>query len=112
VGHAQRLANRSGTSTVTILLAIALSGIALGVVAPMVLSRLRLERWPQLAACLWLAASGGGVGAVTLTGLLLLALVSDGQLSRLLHDCLVAPQGGLHAPEGAAGLALGGPCSA
>jgi hypothetical protein len=39
------------------------AGGILGVVAPLLLGRLgRLERAPQTAAYLWLAATGGGYG--------------------------------------------------
>jgi hypothetical protein len=90
-----------------------LSVVALGVAAPLALARLRtLDRWPQLAAYLWVAAATGALGAVLLAGLLLLvptARLGIG-LADLLGTCVMAVRAALDVPRGGSsawvGLAL------
>jgi Zn-dependent protease with chaperone function len=95
---------------VTPLLTVLLCGVALGAGAPMALGRrLRLERWPHLAAYLWVAAVLGALGAVVLAGLLL--VLPTGQLgmdvARLLRTCVMALRMALAAPAGAFSVLVG-----
>jgi bla regulator protein blaR1 len=98
----------------TPLLVVATSALALGVGTPLALRRLqRLERWPTLAAWLWLATTLGAVAAVALAGLLL--LLPTGPLgsgvAELLRTCVMALRMALSTPhdgsaETVAGLLL------
>jgi Zn-dependent protease with chaperone function len=95
---------------VTPLVGVVVSGVALGAGVPLVLGRLaRLERWPRLAACLWLTAAAGAVGTLVLAGLLLLVpsagLAID--VAALLRTCVMALRQALDAPAGAPGAMLG-----
>jgi Zn-dependent protease with chaperone function len=95
---------------VTPLAAVLACGLALGVGAPLALERLpRLERWPQLAAYLWLAATGGALGALVLAGVLL--VVPTGGLAvdvaMLLRTCVMALRDALASPGGAPGALAG-----
>ncbi len=86
------------------------AGGVLGVAAPIVLGRLdRLDRAPQAAAYLWLAATLGALWAVVLAGLLLIVgsgrLLTD--LAVLLQTCSMALRAALDAPSGAPGPLLG-----
>jgi Zn-dependent protease with chaperone function len=95
---------------VTPLLAVAVSGAALGVGAPTLLARLpRLERWPLLAAWLWLAAALGALAAAALAGLLLVLPVTEGDraLAALLHTCAMAVRQALTASTDGLGTAFG-----
>ncbi|HJU00456.1 MAG TPA: hypothetical protein VJ966_04525, partial [Actinomycetes bacterium] len=77
----------------TPLLTIVVSGAALGVAAPALLGRLvRLERWPLLAAWLWLATALGALAAAVLAGLLLVLPGTGGDraLAGLLRTCAMA----------------------
>jgi Zn-dependent protease with chaperone function len=85
-------------------------GAALGVAAPVVLTRLpRLDRAPQPAAWLWLTAAVGALSALVFAGLLLIVgssrLVVD--LAVLLATCSMALRHALDAPTGAPGPLLG-----
>jgi Zn-dependent protease with chaperone function len=95
---------------VTPLVAVAVSGAALGVGAPALLARLsRLERWPLLAAWLWLAATLGALAAAALAGLLLVLPATEGDraLAELLHTCAMAVREALTASTDGPGTALG-----
>jgi len=96
---------------VNALLALAVSAVALGVGAPLVLRRLRgLERWPTLTAWLWLAAPAGALAAVTLAGLLLLLPTrSLGMgVAELLRTCVMALRAALSTPhDSSAGTVAG-----
>jgi Zn-dependent protease with chaperone function len=92
------------------LVAVLAAGAALGVAAPLILGRLgRLDRAPQAAAYLWLAATAGALSAVLLAGLLLLAGSSRllGDLAVLLQTCTMALRAALDAPTGTPGPLLG-----
>ncbi len=94
----------------TPLVAVLAAGATLGLAAPVVLGRLaRLDRAPQAAAYLWLAATVGAVSAVVLAGLLLIVgssrLVTD--LAVLLATCSMALRAALDAPTGMPGPLLG-----
>jgi Zn-dependent protease with chaperone function len=92
------------------LVAVLAAGAALGVAAPLILGRLgRLDRAPQAAAYLWLAASAGALSAVVLAGLLLLVGSSRllGDLAVLLQTCSMALRAALDAPTGTPGPLLG-----
>lgn len=93
------------------LLVLAVSAVALGVGAPLVLRRLRgLERWPTLTAWLWLAAPAGALTAVALTGLLLLMPTrSLGMgVAELLRTCVMALRAALSTPhDSSAGTVAG-----
>jgi Zn-dependent protease with chaperone function len=94
----------------TPLVAVLAAGATLGVAAPLVLGRLgRLDRAPQTAAYLWLAATAGALSAVVLAGLLLLAGSSRllGDLAVLLATCTMALRAALDTPTGAPGPLLG-----
>jgi Zn-dependent protease with chaperone function len=95
---------------VTPLLAVAVSGVALAVGAPALLCRLpRLERWPLLAAWLWLAAVLGTLGAAALAGLLLVlpATGGDQAVARLLRTCAMAVRLAFTAPADGPRAVLG-----
>jgi Zn-dependent protease with chaperone function len=92
------------------LVAVLAAGGALGVAAPLILGRLgRLDRAPQAAAYLWLAATAGALSAVLLAGLLLLVGSSWllGDLAVLLQTCTMALRAALDAPTGTPGPLLG-----
>ena len=94
----------------TPLLAVAVSGVALAVGAPALLCRLpRLERWPLLAAWLWLAAVLGTLGAAALAGLLLVlpATGGDQAVARLLRTCAMAVRLAFTAPADGPRAVLG-----
>jgi Zn-dependent protease with chaperone function len=95
---------------VTPLLAVAVSGAALGLGAPALLARLpRLERWPLLAAWLWLAAALGALAAAGLAGLLLVLPATEGDraLAELLHTCAMAVRAALTTPTDGPATATG-----
>lgn len=90
--------------------AVLVSGVVLGVAAPVVLARLpRLDRAPQSTAWLWLTAAAGTLSALMLAGLLLLVgsnrLAID--LAELLATCSMALRRALDAPTGEPGPLLG-----
>jgi Zn-dependent protease with chaperone function len=94
----------------TPMVVVLIAGGILGVAAPMVLGRLgRLDRAPQAAAYLWLAATGGALWAVVLAGLLLVAGSSRVliDLAVLLRTCSMALRAALDAPTGTPGPLLG-----
>jgi Zn-dependent protease with chaperone function len=95
---------------VTPLLAVAVSGAALGLGAPALLARLpRLERWPLLTAWLWLTAALGALAAAGLAGLLLVLPATEGDraLAELLHTCAMAVREALTTPTDGPGTATG-----
>jgi Zn-dependent protease with chaperone function len=86
----------------TPLLVVATSALALGAGTPVLLRRLRgLERWPTLAAWLWLATTLGALAAMVLAGLLL--LMPTGRLgtsvAELLRTCVMALRAALSTPH-------------
>jgi Zn-dependent protease with chaperone function len=86
----------------TPLLVVTGSALALGAGTPLALRRLRgLERWPMLAAWLWIATSMGALAAMALTGLLLLVptdrLGTD--VAELLRTCVMALRSALSTPH-------------
>jgi hypothetical protein len=89
----------------TPLLVVAGSALTLGAGTPLILRRLRrLERWPTLAAWLWLGSSLGALAAVALAGLLLL-LPTDPLgpgVAELLRTCVMALRTALSTPGGSA----------
>lgn len=91
-------------------LTVAASGVALGWVVPRVLARLGwLEGLPRLGLWVWLATPLGAIGAIGLTGLLLV-LPADpfGQgVAGLLRTCVLALRQALEAPPAALGLPVG-----
>jgi Zn-dependent protease with chaperone function len=94
----------------TPMVVVLIAGGTLGVAAPLVLGRLgRLDRAPQTATYLWLAATGGGLWAVVLAGLLLIAgsgrLLID--LAVLLRTCSMALRAALGVPAGTPGPPIG-----
>jgi hypothetical protein len=93
------------------LLAVAASALTLGVGTPLLLRRLRrLERWPTLAAWLWLGSSLGALAAVALAGLLLL-LPTDPLgpgVAELLRTCVLALRTALSTPDGGSTATLVG----
>jgi hypothetical protein len=93
------------------LVAVLAAGGALGVAAPLLLGRLgRLDRAPQAAAYLWLAATLGALSAVLLAGLLLLLAGSSrllGDLAVLLATCSMALRAALDAPTGTPAPTIG-----
>jgi Zn-dependent protease with chaperone function len=94
----------------TPLLAVAVSGAALGVGAPALLARLpRLERWPLLAAWLWLVAALGALATAALAGLLLVLAATEGDraLAGLLDTCAMAVREALTTSTSSPGTAFG-----
>jgi Zn-dependent protease with chaperone function len=95
----------------TPLLVVAGSALTLGAGTPLLLRRLRgLERWPTLAAWLWLGSSVGALAAVALTGLLLL-LPTDPLgpgLAELLRTCVMALRTALSTPDASSTATLVG----
>jgi Zn-dependent protease with chaperone function len=86
----------------TPLLVVATSALTLGVGTPLALRRVhRLERWPTLAAWLWLATTLGALAAVSLAGLLLLLPTSQlgSGVAELLRTCVMALRAALSTPH-------------
>jgi len=95
----------------TPLLMVAASALTLGAGTPLLLRRLRgLERWPTLAAWLWLASPVGALAAVALAGLLLL-LPTDPLgpgVAELLRTCVMALRTALSTPDASSTATLAG----
>jgi Zn-dependent protease with chaperone function len=95
----------------TALLVVAGSALALGAGTPLLLPRLRgLDRWPTLAAWLWLASSIGALAGVALAGLLLL-LPTDPLgtgVAELLRTCVMALRTALSTPDASSTATLAG----
>ncbi len=95
----------------TPLLVVAASALTLGAGTPLLLRRLRrLERWPTLAAWLWLGSSIGALAAVALAGLLLL-LPTDplgAGVAELLRACVMALRTALSTPDASSTATLAG----
>jgi len=95
----------------TPLLVVAGSALTLGAGTPLLLRRLRgLERWPTLAARLWLGSSVGALTAVALAGLLLL-LPTDPLgpgVAELLRTCVMTLRTALSTPDASSTATLTG----
>jgi Zn-dependent protease with chaperone function len=93
----------------TPLLVVAASALTLGAGTPLLLRRLHgLERWPMLAAWLWLGSSIGALAAVALAGLLLL-LPTDPlgpDVAELLRTCVMALRTALSTPDASSSATL------